>query len=384
MTSVQGTPHIPHKCACCIIPSYIYERIALRADSRALGLEGDRPELSTENLRQDALDNISIGHSLETARVARNEALAFVRQQPHGHAVAQTEINIYSVDHTHSLPGVLLRDENSGDSEDEQANNVFNNLYLVNNFFIQVFKRNSVDRSGLPLNGFVHYGTKLRNALWDGKEFIFGDTDRIFFLDFTSPIDVVCHEFMHGVTQYEANFIYWKQPGALNESMSDVFASLAKQYVNDQTADQANWLIGEQLLTTRVQSGKAGTPAALRSMADPGTAYDDPVWGRDPQPKHMNQFVDTGRDYGGVHINSGIPNHAFYLIAKQIGGYSLEKAGRIWYRTLINPRLRRNATFLEFALATISTARRLYGPGSDEVSAVTGAWRGVGVLGEKH
>src|SRR4029079_944922 len=132
----------------------------------------------------------------------------------------------------------------------------------------------------------------------------------------------------HGVTQDEAQLVYSNQSGALNESLSDVFGSLIKQFSLNQTADQADWLIGAGLLTKQVNG------VALRSMKAPGTAYNDPVLGKDPQPAHMKDYVNTISDNGGVHINSGIPNHAFYLIATQIGGNAWEKAGQIWYLTL--------------------------------------------------
>src|SRR5262249_39364946 len=150
---------------------------------------------------------------------------------------------------------------------------------------------------------------------------------------FTIDLDIIGHELTHGVTQHEANLDYLGQPGALNESVSDVMGSLIKQRQLNQTADQADWLIGAKLLTANVQG------VALRSMKAPGTAFDDPVLGKDPQPRHMKNYLRTHADYGGVHINSGIPNHAFYLVATQIGGFAWEKAGRIWYETLRDPRV---------------------------------------------
>ena len=145
------------------------------------------------------------------------------------------------------------------------------------------------------------------------------------FRRFTLAIDVIGHELTHGVTQYTSNLNYSDQPGALNESLSDVFGSLVKQRQRGQTASQADWLIGEGLFTANVKG------VALRSLKEPGTAYDDPVLGRDPQPAHMRDYVHTSDDDGGIHINSGIPNHAFFLVAAAIGGYAWEKAGRIWY-----------------------------------------------------
>jgi Zn-dependent metalloprotease len=114
-------------------------------------------------------------------------------------------------------------------------------------------------------------------------------------------------------------------------------------------------------------------------MKAPGTAYDDPVLGKDPQPAHMDDFVRTFKDNGGVHINSGIPNHAFYLAATEIGGNAWEKAGRIWYETLLDAQLRPTANFLNFASLTLSHAEKLYGAGSPERQAVMHGWNEVGI-----
>ena len=203
---------------------------------------------------------------------------------------------------------------------------------------------------------------------------VFGDGDGELFNRFTIALDVIGHELAHGVTEDEAGLVYMFQPGALNEHLSDVFGSLVKQKALGQTADQADWLIGAGLLA------KGSNGEALRSMKAPGTAYDDPVLGKDPQPDHMDQFVETMQDNGGVHINSGIPNKAFYLAATSIGGHAWEKAGRIWYETLRDPRLTSEAKFVQFAYLSASVAGRLYGDGSDEQPRSTDAWMEVGVL----
>ena len=161
----------------------------------------------------------------------------------------------------------------------------------------------------MPLNGYVHFGQDYDNAFWNGQQMVFGDGDDDLFNRFTLSLDVIGHELTHGVTEDEAQLVYYREAGALNESVSDVFGSLVKQRVLNQTADQADWLIGAELLTDAVDG------VALRSMAHPGTAYDDAVLGKDPQPAHMDDFVTTFADNGGVHINSGIPNRAFYLVA---------------------------------------------------------------------
>ena len=203
---------------------------------------------------------------------------------------------------------------------------------------------------------------------------VFGDGDGVIFNDFTLPLDVIGHELTHGVTGSEANLTYLNQSGALNESISDVFGVLVKQYSLKQTADRADWLIGAGLLAPKIKG------VALRSMKAPGTAYDDPLLGKDPQPADMAHFVNTTGDNGGVHINSGIPNHAFYLVATKIGGFAWLKAGQIWYNTLLDHNLKQSANFSAFANLTIKNATTLYGSSSVERKAVIDSWQQVGVV----
>jgi Zn-dependent metalloprotease len=158
----------------------------------------------------------------------------------------------------------------------------------------------------------------------------------------------------------------------LNESFSDVFGSLVKQYQRQQTADQADWIIGEGLFSPNVKG------VGIRSMKAPGTAYDDPILGKDPQPAHMTDYVTTVEDNGGVHINSGIPNHAFYVTAITIGGNSWEKAGRIWYRTMAD-KLSASSKFQDAADLSFEAAGELYGKNSPEQEAVRTGWAAVGI-----
>jgi Zn-dependent metalloprotease len=192
---------------------------------------------------------------------------------------------------------------------------------------------------------------------------------------FTISIDIIGHELTHGVTQYEANLVYRNQPGALNESFSDVFGALVKQRINNQTAAEADWIIGGGLFTSNING------VGLRSMKNPGTAYNDPVIGADPQPGHMEDYVNTVSDNGGVHINSGIPKKAFYLVATEIGGYAWEKAGKIWYITL-KDKLSATSDFQEAANETYQVAEDLFGKDSAEHVAVKNGWAGVGIIVE--
>ncbi len=218
----------------------------------------------------------------------------------------------------------------------------------------------------------MHYDEKYNNAFFDGEQMVFGDGDGEIFLDFTLAIDVIAHELTHGLTQYTANLAYQGQSGALNESVSDVFGSLVKQYSLGQSAEQADWLIGADILAPRVSGD------ALRSMKAPGTAYDDDVLGKDPQPASMDDYVETQEDNGGVHINSGIPNRAFHLLATALGGNAWERAGRIWFDVLTGGELAQDADFAAFARLTVAAARSRFGEG-DEAEAVLKAWSEVGV-----
>ena len=275
-----------------------------------------------------------------------------------------------------SLPSAkIVRTENSQASADDSVNRAFTGLGNTRDFYNEVFDRDSLDGRGMRLNGYVHYNAGYNNAFWDGSHMVFGDGDGVLFTDFTGSIDVIAHELAHGVTEFTAGLEYHNQPGALNESMSDVFGSLVKQWVLKQTADEADWLIGAEVFTPAIGAD------ALRSMKAPGTAYNNPTLGPDPQPDHMSNYEvlpdnDDG-DNGGVHINSGIPNKAFYLTAIGIGGYAWEAPGHIWYAALRASTA--TTEFQQFADLTYLKAGQLYGPQSSEQQAVVSAWKDVGI-----
>jgi Zn-dependent metalloprotease len=277
---------------------------------------------------------------------------------------------IYNGGQTTNLPGTLICAEGDiGSTHDTDAINAYNGLGDTYNFYKAAYNRISIDNRGMRLDATVHYGDRYDNAFWNGTQMVFGDGDGQIFNNFTICLDVIGHELTHGVTQHECNLVYHGQSGALNESMSDVFGSLIKQFKLGQSADAADWLIGSGLL---VHGG------ALRSMKAPGTAYaDDPNIGSDPQPGEMSGFVDTEDDNGGVHLNSGIPNHAFYLVAAALGGKAWEQAGKIWYAAL--PTLPENSTFQQAADLFYQAAVGLYGASSKQADAVGNAWAQVGL-----
>lgn len=294
---------------------------------------------------------------------------------------------------------IILRDASERQaSTDEGAKRVWDFLGQIFSFFSQIYGRNSIDDKGFHLIATVHWDDDdgvtpgYMNAFWDPRtaEWYFGDGDGAIFNDFTKNLDIAGHEYSHAVTQFTANLPYQWQSGALNEHFSDVFGSLIKQYYSSQTAADADWLIGQGIFLNE----KA---PALRSMKAPGTAYDWPeVIGSDPQPADMDGYreLPMNRDNGGVHIYSGIPNRAFYLVAVGFDGNAWEKAGRIWYNTLVDPdfkamfdpenvserNLDRNCknAFKLMADFTCRHAERLFGQAGLDV--VRNAWTTVKVL----
>lgn len=333
----------------CIVPPYILENMMESDDA---------------SLRAAALNTLL---ATETLRGERNvRALSAVSASPD-----TGRRTIYDCRHGQNLASATLAHTEDGPaSSDLSVNAAFEGLGQTRDFYRKVLGRDSIDDRGMRLNAFVHYGSGYQNAFWDGQEMIFGDGDGTRFGDFTRAIDVIAHELTHGVTEYTANLEYHNQPGALNESISDVFGSLVKQWTKKESAASADWLIGKEIFTP----GTSGD--ALRSMKAPGHAFPG-----DPQPDHMTRFVhlpDTkAGDWGGVHYNSGIPNRAFYLTAVAIGGNAWEAPGHIWYESLLASTS--TTQFQDFADTSFAKAGQVYGTGSREQTAVRDAWHQVGL-----
>ncbi|WP_068261632.1 protealysin inhibitor emfourin [Janibacter limosus] len=270
------------------------------------------------------------------------------------------------------LPGAVVRSEGEPPVGDPAVDEAHDGLGLTWELWAREYGRDSLDGAGMPLVATVHYADRYDNAFWDGSQMVFGDGDGEIFTRFTASLDVIGHELAHGVTEHTAALVYRGQSGALNEHVSDVFGVLVKQRHLGQAADEADWLIGAELLTASVQG------QALRSMAAPGTAYDDPRMGKDPQPAHMDDFVRTSDDNGGVHINSGIPNKAFHLVATAIGGPAWQAPGLIWCDVLTGE-ISADCDFATFAALTVSAAQARFGDDSMQAQAVADAWQQVGV-----
>jgi Zn-dependent metalloprotease len=292
---------------------------------------------------------------------------------------APVQRKIYDCKETQNRPGTLARSEGQARIKDRQVNNCYDGFKITHDFFSKVFGRNSLDDKGLPLNGSVHFKLSsapagYNNAFWDGNknQMVFGDGDHIVFDYLTDSLDVIAHELSHGFVQYSSPLEYFSQSGALNESCADIFGCMVEQWHMRQTADDADWILGQTLFPV------AFTGSALRTLKADKAYTDDPVLGTDPQPKHMRDLYTGGADGRGVHINSGIPNHAFYLAAKSLGGNSWERAGKVWYKTMTSGKIPSNCDFATFAAVTVEIAGKEFADASVK-NAIRDAWAKVGV-----
>ncbi|GAB3534193.1 M4 family metallopeptidase [Arthrobacter tecti] len=349
----------PQHMHCSIVPPYLLARLA--------SLEDPDHQAAAAAARRALVQ-------LDPLRAARAAAPTEPSRGAGTAVVLALRRTISDAGGTQTLPGEAVRREGDPPTGDVAVDEAYSGLGAMYNLFGEVYGRSSIDDAGHPLNATVHYGEAYDNAFWDGSRMVFGDGDGEVFGRFTSSITVISHELTHGFTQYTSNLRYQGQAGALNESISDVFGVLVEQRELGQSADAASWLVGEGIFTDKVQG------RALRSLKAPGTAYDDDVLGKDPQPGTMADYVETTSDNGGVHINSGIPNHAFYIAATRLGGRAWEGVGQVWYDAATGGQVPVDCDFALFARVTVDAAVQRYGEGSSEAEAVGYAWREVGVL----
>jgi len=336
----------------CILPPDLLNRLARATDS---------------SVRDAALDTLSLDHKfrLTRAEAASRSGGRMILPITFARIGGTKQRTIYDQQHgTNQTPGKVARGEGQRVVKDSAVNQAYDGLGFTYDFYWQMFQRDSIDGQGMPMLGLVHYGSNYDNAFWDNAgHMFFGDGDGNILTQTTAGIDVIGHELTHGVTQHEANLTYSGMSGALNESISDVFGIQVKQFALKQDVTQSDWLIGADIVGTALKP-------ALRSMKAPGTAN-----AHDTQPADMDHFVAGG----DVHINSGIPNRAFYVMATTLGGHAWDAAGRIWYTTLKDQRLTPGATFQEFARLTVANAQHDFGQSSKEAQAVQAGWDAVKV-----
>jgi len=342
------------RCVCCALPTRVLDHVARKTG-------GDHAARIVQH------------HETSTHIRAQRHARA---AEPAPAADGKRERFIYDAHGKEHLPGTLARAEGKKAVDDDAVNDAYENIGITLDFFSKVFGRDSLDGKGMDVDASVHFGDRYPNAMWNGALMLFGDGDGVHIGGFTRALDIVAHELTHAVTQHSISgglgvikrhgkYDLVGEAGALNESISDVFASLVKQWHRKQDVKQADWLVGDGILAPELGH-------AVRSLKAPGNTaqtYED-----DDQVPDMRGYADGG----DAHRNSGIPNHAFYLTAHALGGHAWEHAGRIWYESI--PLIKADAGFRDAAQVTAQTAARLFGTASKEQHAVQAAWQKVGVL----
>jgi len=356
-------PKAKKNCRCTIVPPHVVKKI--RQNGECPKYHSQRDKL-LRRTRQNLL-----------AAPANKDAAAAQK-------TAKKSIAIWDVRNGNSLLGSKPKCP----KRDKAVKNVTAHAGATYDFYLSQLKRDSLDGSGMSIANSIHYGVEYNNAFWDSEKqvMVYGDGDGRTFTNFTLELKVIAHELTHAVTEYTSGLLYEMQSGALNESMSDVMAIAADLFsMRDRKINLPDypWLIGDQVMKGSY---------ALRSLRKPGTAYiDHPTLGTDPQPAHMGNYLDLPNtqkgDFGGVHINSGIPNHAFYLFCMSLNGQQnckpYQSPASIWYQTQFA--IKPTCDFEAFAEATLKTCQSFESSGSRgakgpiETALIT-AWRDVGVL----
>jgi len=344
-------------CACFIIPESVLERFA-------------NDKKLTPEQRQYFVDAAKIEETWRKARVSTAKLASLSRSiLPTGinalAAAAPPSVLVFDCQHGTSLPGSPIT--NPGTSTDASAKRTFDETSAVADFYQTIFGRNSLDNAGMTLLSSIHFSVNYNNAGWNGAQMKYGDGDGNIFIDFTKSNDVIGHELTHGVTQFSSGFAYINQPGGLNESMSDVFGSMFRQWRANQTVSAADWLIGKEIMGP---GAIARGFTCLRDMAKPAASHC-----LAPQPTKFAQYHD-GMD---PHESSGIPNLAFYKAATAIGGKSWEKTGKIWYQALTGFAPSPNMKMKVFADRTRTIAATLFPAEPAVKKAVDKAWKAVGL-----
>ncbi|MBS0526309.1 MAG: M4 family metallopeptidase [Proteobacteria bacterium] len=341
-------------CTCTIVPREVLMRLS------------QDKELSAE-LRKSLFDAAQISHEFRELRSqhARVTSVMAAHSMAMLDLAAAPLVTVYDCKHTQTLPGTPV--PNPGSAADATAKRAFTETTNVAKFYKDVFNRNSIDDHGMTMMSSIHYGSKFNNAMWTGQQMLYGDGDGALFVDFTAGIDVIGHELTHGVTQHSLQLAYSGDAGGLNESVSDCFGSMFRQWEKNQDVNAADWLIGAEIMGP---TAKARGFTCLRDMANPAANHC-----LAPQPTLYSQ-ITPGMD---PHYSSGPPNLAFCIAAKTLGGKSWERIGQVWYRSLTgfgpSPHMRMKA----FADRTRHVAHTMYAAAPAVGAAVDQGWKHVGL-----
>ena len=261
----------------------------------------------------------------------------------------------------------IIKSSNNNSWSDKASVSAHFNASECYKYFLSTFNRKSIDGKGGNIVSLVNIteddGSGLDNAFWNGEAMFYGNGNSAF-KPLAGGLDVGGHEMSHGVVQNTANLVYQGESGALNESYADVFGVLI---------DRNDWLLGEDIV-----KASAFPSGALRSMSDPhngGLSLNDNGW----QPKHTDEKYKGTQDNGGVHINSGIPNHAFFLFASN-SNVGKDNAEKVYYKALTDY-LVKSSVFIDARAAVVQAAKDLFGNSSPIVTAAESAFTQVGIGG---
>lgn len=330
-----GTIGHRHSGCCFIVPPVVLQR------------QSRDPSLDPQ-LRSKLAETFAETRRLQIVRDASRVSVMLQKgaMGPSVTPVAAPQERLFECRNRQSLPGEPVA--NPAASDDDAIKVVYDVTSKVVEFYETILGRNSVDNHGLDLVSSVHYRVNFDNAFWNGQQMVYGDGDGQAFAEFYKSPDVIGHELTHGVTQYESGLEYQGESGALNESISDVFGATFNQWLNSWTSDEPKgWLIGAGIMGTHATTnGKT----CLRDMVNPGAPHC-----LSPQPDSYKNFDPTA----DVHENSGIPNRAYAMFARAVGGNSWDRSIKVWYTACTNRRLSSNATFADFARLTVEAASQV-------------------------
>ena len=247
-------------------------------------------------------------------------------------------------------------------------------------YFKNTHNRNSYNNAGAALKSYVHYSSAYENAYWSGSEMVYGDGASTF-APLTS-LDVTAHELGHGICEYSANLVYSRESGAINEGLSDIWGSVVE---NAFAPTKQNFLIGEDI--TKI------SPYYLRSMSNPKSglsAQPDTYLGTNWKAATSSCTPTQSNDQCGVHYNSGVLNHFFYILTQgktgtndkgnsySVTGIGFAKSAKIIYR-METSYLSSNSTYANVLTYAIQSAKDLYGADSLEAIATQNALYAVGL-----
>ena len=247
-------------------------------------------------------------------------------------------------------------------------------------YFSLIHGRNSYNNAGAAIKSYVHYSTAYNNAYWNGSVMTYGDGSGTGGFDILTSIDVAAHEIGHAVCTNTANLVYQKESGAMNEALSDIWGACIEYYA---APNKQRWLIGEDI------ERRAGH-LSLRSMSNPKSEGQPDTYGGINWTSQTKCRPTSNNDQCGVHNNSGVLNHWFYILTEgktgtndkgssySITGIGIDKAAKITYR-MESVYMTSSSTYANARTYGIQAATDLYGAGSLEVIATTNAFYAVGV-----